>query len=252
MQRLVYFQFIAIVSFLLIPSVSNAGYFTDVQIDHWGGGDWYIDKLYSEGFIEGYPDDTFKRDRPITRYELAMIVCRINARLISELDTVDPELGWTYETMLPVSREIYFSDVPMDHWASYAVALCDLNGYMVGDDCGRFNGDDPVTVLQFAVIMDRLGSRLDLVRPANNRFHEPIETGIIIDGIQLNIIGADVLGYIESNKSFREPDIELDLMEALSRDDAALTIPRVWDRMVFYLEERYSSNLKKLNQESPK
>jgi hypothetical protein len=61
-----------------------AGPFTDVPTDHWAYD--AIDKLQSEGFVEGYPDGTFRGNRSFTRYEMAMVVARIWDRIVWELD----------------------------------------------------------------------------------------------------------------------------------------------------------------------
>jgi len=63
-----------------------AGPFTDVPTDHWAYD--AIDKLQSEGFVEGYPDGTFRGNRSFTRYEMAMVVARIWDRLVAELETI--------------------------------------------------------------------------------------------------------------------------------------------------------------------
>jgi len=69
-----------------------AGPFTDVPTDHWAYD--AIDKLQSEGFVEGYPDGTFRGNRSFTRYEMAMVVARIWDRLVSELEALQrPEYG---------------------------------------------------------------------------------------------------------------------------------------------------------------
>lgn len=42
-------------------------------------GKWYqsyVDKIYKKGLVEGYPDNTFKGDKNISRYELHMILNR--------------------------------------------------------------------------------------------------------------------------------------------------------------------------------
>jgi len=51
-----------------------AGPFTDVPTDHWAYE--AIEKITPE-FITGYPDGTFKGNRTLTRYEMAMIIARI-------------------------------------------------------------------------------------------------------------------------------------------------------------------------------
>ena len=67
-----------------VPAV--AGPFTDVPTDHWAYD--AIDKLQAEGFVEGYPDGTFRGNRSFTRYEMAMVVARIWDRLVSELENL--------------------------------------------------------------------------------------------------------------------------------------------------------------------
>jgi len=52
----------------------------DVPSGHWAED--AVTKLVNAGLVEGYPDGTFKGDRPLTRYEYAMIV----ARLMDKMD----------------------------------------------------------------------------------------------------------------------------------------------------------------------
>jgi hypothetical protein len=75
----------------------TAGPFTDVPTDHWAYD--AIDKLQAEGFVEGYPDGTFRGNRSFTRYEMAMVVARIWDRLVSELENLPmPDMS-DYATM---------------------------------------------------------------------------------------------------------------------------------------------------------
>jgi len=80
-KSLIFFAAFLLVGCFTIPAF--AGPFTDVPTDHWAYE--AIDKLQSEGFIEGYPDGTFKGDRSFTRYEMAMVVARLWDRLDSML-----------------------------------------------------------------------------------------------------------------------------------------------------------------------
>jgi hypothetical protein len=75
-----------------LPAV--AGPFTDVPTDHWAYD--AIDKLQAEGFVEGYPDGTFRGNRSFTRYEMAMVVARIWDRLYSELQTLEGQMEAMY------------------------------------------------------------------------------------------------------------------------------------------------------------
>jgi len=71
---------------LVWAPIAFAGPFTDVPTDHWAYD--AIDKLQSEGFVEGYPDGTFRGNRSFTRYEMAMVVARIWDRLVAELEAI--------------------------------------------------------------------------------------------------------------------------------------------------------------------
>ena len=43
-----------------------------------------VKALAARGMLEGYPDGTFKGDRAASRYEVAMIVARMLARMEAE------------------------------------------------------------------------------------------------------------------------------------------------------------------------
>jgi len=83
MRRILFLLVLAILA-LGIALPAFAGPFTDVPTDHWAYD--AIDKLQAEGFVEGYPDGTFRGNRSFTRYEMAMVVARIWDRLVSELN----------------------------------------------------------------------------------------------------------------------------------------------------------------------
>jgi len=81
---------LAIMAGMLVMAIpAMAGPFTDVPTDHWAYD--AIDKLQAEGFVEGYPDGTFRGNRSFTRYEMAMVVARIWDRLVSELNSLEPQ-----------------------------------------------------------------------------------------------------------------------------------------------------------------
>jgi len=70
------------VAALLVLAVASPAFaqpFADVPTDHWAFD--AIAELAAKGIIEGFPDGTFKGDRGVTRYEVAMIVARILARI---------------------------------------------------------------------------------------------------------------------------------------------------------------------------
>lgn len=58
-----------------IAQMSSAATLVDVPQGHWAAD--AVQKLTDAGLIQGYPDSTFKGDRPMTRYEYALIVSRL-------------------------------------------------------------------------------------------------------------------------------------------------------------------------------
>ncbi len=58
---------------------ARASTFSDVPPEHWSYE--ALDYLQNAGLVEGYPDGTFKGERPFTRYEMAMVIARIFTRI---------------------------------------------------------------------------------------------------------------------------------------------------------------------------
>ncbi len=63
-----------------VASVAFSATLVDVPSGHWAED--AVTKLVNSGLIEGYPDGTYKGERPMTRYEYAMVI----ARLVDKLD----------------------------------------------------------------------------------------------------------------------------------------------------------------------
>jgi len=57
----------------------GAPLFPDVKDEHWAKD--AVAKLAAQGLLEGYPDGTFKGDRAASRWEVAMIVARLLAKM---------------------------------------------------------------------------------------------------------------------------------------------------------------------------
>jgi hypothetical protein len=70
---------IAALLVLLVVAPAFSQPFADVPTDHWAFD--AIAELAAKGLIEGYPDGTFKGDRALTRYEMAMVIARVLARI---------------------------------------------------------------------------------------------------------------------------------------------------------------------------
>lgn len=61
-----------------VVTASAANPFSDVQPTDWAYQ--AVEKLSAEGVVEGYPDGSFKGEKPITRYEMSQIVAKLMAR----------------------------------------------------------------------------------------------------------------------------------------------------------------------------
>jgi hypothetical protein len=72
----------ALLALLLAPGAARATPFADVPADHWAYQ--AIASLAADGLVDGYPDGSFKGDRPLSRYEMAAIVARVIAKLEAE------------------------------------------------------------------------------------------------------------------------------------------------------------------------
>ena len=66
---------------MALPALS-APLFPDVPENHWARD--AVATLAAKGLVEGYPDGTFKGDRAATRWEVAMIVARLLAKMEQE------------------------------------------------------------------------------------------------------------------------------------------------------------------------
>lgn len=64
---------------MLAQPVLSAPLFPDVKDDHWAKD--AVAALAAKGLLEGYPDGTFKGDRAASRWEVAMIVARLLAKM---------------------------------------------------------------------------------------------------------------------------------------------------------------------------
>ncbi len=82
MKRLATLVVAASFALVAVMSMGRAVFatpFSDVPANHWAYQ--YIQSLAADGVIDGYPDGKFKGDRPMTRYEMAVVVARAVAKL---------------------------------------------------------------------------------------------------------------------------------------------------------------------------
>jgi len=77
MKKLALFVTLALVLAFTMPVLADP--FSDVPQDHWAYD--AVEQLSQKGLVQGYPDGAFKGDRTLTRYEMAMVVARVIAKL---------------------------------------------------------------------------------------------------------------------------------------------------------------------------
>ena len=96
-----------------------------------------LDKSGSNAYASGYPDNTFRPNADITRYEVSVLF---------------------YALIMNEGKEAYvnevdkFSDVALDQWYSEAVGYLAAAGIINGYEDGTFKGDNPITRAEFAKI----------------------------------------------------------------------------------------------------
>lgn len=110
---------------------------TDIK-GHWAEAN--IKELVVTGAIYGYPDQTFKPDRTITRAEFATV-------LVKALK------------LTPKSGSIFIDSV--DHWAKDYISTAEENGIITGYGDGKFGPDDLITREQMAIMIVRSAKLTD-------------------------------------------------------------------------------------------
>ncbi|MDR2089899.1 MAG: S-layer homology domain-containing protein [Clostridiales Family XIII bacterium] len=101
---------------------------------HWAEGQILAGINY--GYINGYPDGTFKPDGTITRAEFVTIINKAK--------------NYTAMTNIP------FRDVPVNEWYFPEVQRAYSVGYIQGDSEGNFNPGAQITRQEVAVILNRI------------------------------------------------------------------------------------------------
>lgn len=62
------------VAIVALPSLAQTTEFKDVPPDHWAAA--AVKEVVAKGIMKGFPDGTFRGDKPVTRYELAVTLAR--------------------------------------------------------------------------------------------------------------------------------------------------------------------------------
>ena len=109
--------------------------FKDIADDAWYKE--YVSKMVASGVINGYTDDEFGPDRPLTRAEFVAVICR------------------AYDVSASTSP---FKDVD-EHWAKDQIVYAYNNGWISGYDNGTFNPDGPITRAEAVTVFNKLLGR---------------------------------------------------------------------------------------------
>lgn len=121
-----------------IPSGTAA--FTDVATHHWAFAS--ISAAADAGFMNGYPDNHFFPDQPITREEAAAVLVRAFA-------------------LPPKEGEKSFSDVTSDRWSYEAIQTLTAHKVVNGYPDGSFQPLQSVSRAELAVFLSRIHGILD-------------------------------------------------------------------------------------------
>ena len=124
--------------------------------------------------IEGRDTGGFDPSANVTRAEAAAIIARML-------------LGRANADRLPAGATS-FSDVPSSHWASKYISYCASASIIVGRPDGTFAPGDPVTGVQFAIMMMRALGVGDPSRWLGSNW----EILAVVDGMAFGILDTDV------------------------------------------------------------
>jgi hypothetical protein len=75
---------LVLLAFVLSTVVASANPFSDVPFSHWAYD--AVNKLAAKGLLQGYPDGTFKGEKHVTRYALAMVTAKMLANVEQMLE----------------------------------------------------------------------------------------------------------------------------------------------------------------------
>ncbi|MBO8129428.1 MAG: S-layer homology domain-containing protein [Peptococcaceae bacterium] len=120
---------------LKVPADRHGYHLQDIK-GHWAEND--IRALSNKGLVAGYPDGTFRPDRPVTRAEFTVFLARL--------------LG------LPAGsgEQLPFKDAAdVPHWARDAVAAAYTRDLVAGFEDGTFRPGEHTTRVQAAVLLSR-------------------------------------------------------------------------------------------------
>lgn len=109
--------------------------FSDVSSSHWAND--AIRRAVQQGWVNGFPDGTFKPDRPVTRAEMAVMIGHAEG----------------IAARIPTSRP--FQDVSQYEWYSAMLHAMKLEGKLKGVEPNRFKPEGHASRAEFTVLLYR-------------------------------------------------------------------------------------------------
>ncbi|HLA80900.1 MAG TPA: S-layer homology domain-containing protein, partial [Thermoleophilia bacterium] len=106
----------------------------------------YVDAAFASGWVTGYPDGTFRPDRPLTREQMITIVIRSLG--------LEPQAKALTDWQIASTLGPFLDDIAVSETARPFVALA-VRSMLVAGDGGRLSPLNPVTRAQLAMMLYR-------------------------------------------------------------------------------------------------
>ncbi len=133
-----------------LKQVEGLKKFQDVPDDYWAKDP--IEYLATLGIVSGYPDNTFKPDKALTRGELAALLVKAKG---FELETITKDV---------------FPDVSYKNWAAPYVDMAVKRKYVSGYPDGKFRPWKEVSRAEAIIVISRFAGLVEPLSLSNNPF----------------------------------------------------------------------------------
>ncbi len=134
-------------------------HFVDVPDTHWAASS--VRQLADQGIMNGYPDSTFKGDKTVTRYELAVVLARFAEVIEEGRNTLHSAEELPKEVSLPTN---------CPPWTKDSIAMLVANGFFPIDSPIIADGNAAVTGTDLAQALSAVGARVvDIDTPEGAR-----------------------------------------------------------------------------------
>ncbi|MFH2034616.1 MAG: PorV/PorQ family protein [Candidatus Margulisiibacteriota bacterium] len=114
----------------------DSALFTDLPVSHWAAS--YVNIAVQRGYVKGYPDNTFKPAKEMTRAEAVAVISRFAG--LSEYSTISSKP---------------FPDVSTDFWAAKIITSAKIAGLLEYLSGKEFEQDAPLTRAEAAEILSK-------------------------------------------------------------------------------------------------